>query len=158
MLKWEHFIDCTSQEEIKANITWLFVIREATDGEVKSKVWIISKTHLCSLLRFFSLVSALEYQCFCSSMSFYHLNQGITLFYSVSGCCNKVSQLEWLINTDINFYSSGDKKSEIRVPVWLSSIEDLLHFTLLSYSLLTKRAQRGSKLSLLWGLHPHDVI
>lgn len=53
MLKWEHFIDCTSQEEIKANITWLFVIREATDGEVKSKVWIISKTHLCSLLRFF---------------------------------------------------------------------------------------------------------
>lgn len=108
MLKWEHFIHCTSQEEIKANITWLFVIREATDGEVRSKVWIISKTHLCSILRCFSLVSALEYQCFCSSMSFYHSNQGIILFYSISGCCNKVSQLEWLINTGIKFYSSED--------------------------------------------------
>lgn len=50
MLKQEHYIDCTSQEEMKANITWLFAIREATPGEVKSKVHIISETHLFEIV------------------------------------------------------------------------------------------------------------
>lgn len=107
-LKWEHLIDCTSQEEIKANLSWLFATREATHRAVKSKVCIISKTHFLSLVRF-SLVSAFEYQCFCCSKRSYHLNQHTYCFSS--GCHHKAPQTGWLVNDRNLFLKVPEAKS-----------------------------------------------